>query len=82
MEKLERKKQPNRHTWVKTSVFFTPRLLAVLYFCLINLDPVPTNSEIFETAHFFTRLRVDGALNHSGERLKKHTVLVSGFTGG
>ena len=26
---------------------------------------------IFETAYFFTRIRVDDALNHSGERFQK-----------
>ena len=35
---------------------------------------VPTNSENFETAYFFIRIRVERALNHSGERFQNNTV--------
>ena len=42
---------------------------------------VPTNSEIFETAYLFMRIRVDGALNHSGERFKNNAVSMSELTG-
>ena len=42
--------------------------------------PVYTNVEIFEFRYIFTWIRVDGALNHSGERFQKDVVSVS-FTG-
>ena len=42
---------------------------------------VPTNSEISETAYLFMRIRVDGALNHSGERFKNNAVSMSELTG-
>ena len=35
----------------------------------------------FETSYFFTRIRVDGALNQSGERFQRNAVSESGFTG-
>ena len=33
--------------------------------------PRPHELEIFKSAYFVTRIRVDEALNYSGERLKK-----------
>ena len=74
MEKIEKtkktktkQKRPNRHSSFKTEFFF-PRLRAdPLSFPQI-WNPVPTNSEMFETAYCFTRIRVDSG---GVERLQK-----------
>ena len=42
--------------------------------------PVHANLEIFESGYHFTWIRVDGALNHAGERFQKYVVSAS-FTG-
>ena len=48
--------------------------------CLFLLGKeIPNDSG--NTAYFVTQLRVDGALNHSGERFQNDAVSVSGFTG-
>ena len=45
---------------------------------LIKDFPVHTTPDIFKTAYFVTRFRVDGALNHTGGRFQNDADLVSG----
>ena len=85
MEKIAKKKKKKKTKTPKKTdqidilrlkqSFFCQDCVQSLIFCS-NLDPVPTNSEIFETAYCFIQIRVD-----SGERLQKHAVSVSRFTG-
>ena len=45
------------------------------------LSAFHTNPDIFEPAYFYIRLRVDGVLNRSGERVQNDAFSVPGFTG-
>ena len=65
--------------WVGCSVSRAHKTWSRSFLC--KDFPVHTNPDIFKTAYFVTRFRVDGALNHSGERFQKDANSVSGFTG-
>ena len=43
--------------------------------------PIHTNPDIFETAYFVTRVRVDGKLNYSGEQFQNDADSLIGFAG-
>ena len=42
---------------------------------------IVTVTDFFETAYFFIQIRLEGALNRSGERSQNKVVLVSAFVG-
>ena len=50
-------------------------------YAVMHLKPCPHESGHFWNDIFFILIRLDEALNHSGERLQNNTVLMTGFTG-
>ena len=50
-------------------------------YAVMHLKPCPHESGHFWNCIFFIRIRLDEALNHSGERLQNNTVLMTWFTG-